>query len=249
MAAAARYQNLQTVPRVKRIEDPPLSLLIPGSMSLPRPAPAKRHLVDRHRRQVASASAHRAGALLQYRRSRQPVSRPRARAGVAGRHRRLSHPSLIFVMLDELGYLPVRAGRRPVAVPPDQPALRAHLDHRHHQSRLRRMVVACSATPKMTTALARPPHASLRHRRDRQRKLALQEPRLTVQTRLAPHRTALAPAAQPRPAPPRRALPSAPFTRGFWTPILGPFLAPIENFNPRCGLLLHADHGRLFGAD
>ena len=35
MAAAARYQNLQTVPRVKRIEDQPLSLLIPGSMSLP----------------------------------------------------------------------------------------------------------------------------------------------------------------------------------------------------------------------
>ena len=41
MAAAARYQNLQTVPRVKRIEDPPLSLLIPGSMSLPRPAVGK----------------------------------------------------------------------------------------------------------------------------------------------------------------------------------------------------------------
>ena len=30
----------------------------------------------------------------------------------------------------------------------------------------------------------------------------------------APHRTALAPAAQPRPAPPGRALPSAPFTKG-----------------------------------
>jgi hypothetical protein len=41
VAAAARYQNLQTVPRVKRIEDPPLSLLIPGSMSLPRLAWAK----------------------------------------------------------------------------------------------------------------------------------------------------------------------------------------------------------------
>jgi hypothetical protein len=41
MAAAARYQNLQTVPGAKRIENPPLSLLIPGSMSLPRPAPAK----------------------------------------------------------------------------------------------------------------------------------------------------------------------------------------------------------------
>jgi DNA replication protein DnaC len=36
--------------------------------------------------------------------------------------------------------------------------------------------------PKMTTALARPPHPSLRHRRDRQRKLALQEPRLILQT-------------------------------------------------------------------
>ena len=41
MAAAARYQNPQTVPRVKRIEDPPLSLLIPGSMSLPRRASEK----------------------------------------------------------------------------------------------------------------------------------------------------------------------------------------------------------------
>lgn len=41
VAAAARYQNLQTVPRVKRIEDSPLSLLIPGSMSLPRLAWAK----------------------------------------------------------------------------------------------------------------------------------------------------------------------------------------------------------------
>lgn len=29
--------------------------------------------------------------------------------------------------------------RRAVAVPSDQPALRAHLDHRHHQPRLRRM--------------------------------------------------------------------------------------------------------------
>ena len=47
MAAAARYQNLQTVPRVKRIEDPPLSLLIPGSMSLPRPASASHGSLQR----------------------------------------------------------------------------------------------------------------------------------------------------------------------------------------------------------
>ena len=45
---------------------------------------------------------------------------------------------------------------------------------------------------------ARPPHSPLRPRRDRQRKLALQEPRLTrEQSQLK--RTALAPAAQPRP--------------------------------------------------
>src|SRR5271170_2149040 len=46
------------------------------------------------------------------------------------------------------------------------------------------------------------------------REPALQKPRLTDQRRLHLTEPALAPAAQPRPAPPGRALPSAPFTRG-----------------------------------
>src|SRR5271155_2198206 len=57
---------------------------------------------------------------------------------------------LDFIILDELGYLTaiakqssvaLRTVRRPVAVPPDQPPLRAYIDHRHHQSRLRRMAL------------------------------------------------------------------------------------------------------------
>ncbi len=98
---------------------------------------------------------------------------------------------LDFIILDELGYLKAiakqssvafRAIGRPVAVPPDQPPLRAHLDHRHHQSRLRRMAQRLRRSQN-DYRIARSPHAPLRHRRDRQRELALQEPRLS---RLAP---------------------------------------------------------------
>ena len=46
-----------------------------------------------------------------------------------------------FVILDELGYLLLRPGRRAAALPPHEPALRAHLDRHHHQPRLRRMAV------------------------------------------------------------------------------------------------------------
>ena len=40
-----------------------------------------------------------------------------------------------FIVLDELGYLP--SVRRPAPIPPHQPALRAHLNYRHHEPRLR----------------------------------------------------------------------------------------------------------------
>jgi DNA replication protein DnaC len=56
-----------------------------------------------------------------------------------------------LVVLDELGYLPF-AQARSAAVPPDRPALRANLNSRHHQPRLRRMAVGLG-DPKMTTAL------------------------------------------------------------------------------------------------
>ena len=100
---------------------------------------------------------------------------PRRPPGTA---RRLSHPPrLRHPRRTRLS--PLRSGRRAVAVPSRQPALRAHLDRRHHQPRLRRMAERLWRSEDDDRA-ARPPHPSLRHRRDRQRKLALQEPRLSA---------------------------------------------------------------------
>src|SRR6185312_7907124 len=67
--------------------------------------------------------------------------------------------------------------RRPAVVPPDQPPLRADLGDYDHQSRLRRMAVGFWRRQNDRSP-SRPPHTSLRHRRDRQRELAVQEPRL-----------------------------------------------------------------------
>ena len=91
-----------------------------------------------------------------------------------------------FAVLDELGYLPfAQSGGQP-ALPPDQPSLRTHLNYRHHQSRLWRMaerIRRCQNDHR----LARSAHPPLRHCRDRQRELALQEPRLRTQAaRIAP---------------------------------------------------------------
>ena len=83
-----------------------------------------------------------------------------------------------FVILDELGYLPFRSGRRAAALPSDEPALRAHLDRHHHQPRLRRMAIRLRR-PQDDHSAARSPHPPLRDHRDRQRELALQEPLLT----------------------------------------------------------------------
>ncbi len=70
-----------------------------------------------------------------------------------------------FVILDELGYLPFAPGRWPAAVPPDEPALRAHLDHRHHQPRFRRMALRLRR-PQDDHSPARPPDPPLRDHRN-----------------------------------------------------------------------------------
>ena len=185
--------------------------------------PGRRH---RHR-QDASGDRDRAElyprriarTLLQHRRSGQPA-RGRGAGRPPGTARRLSHPPRLR-RPRRARLSAVRPGRRAAAVPHRQPALRAHLGDRHHQSRLRRMAERLRR-PEDDHRTARPPHPPLRHRRDRQRQLALQEPRLTITPQ-----PALAPAAQPRPAPPARALPPPRRSRGskldadggqFWKP-------------------------------
>ena len=135
----------------------------------------KTHSGDRHRAKLHPRRSAR--ALLHHRRSRQPA-RGRGARRASGPHRRLSHPH--GLRHPRRTRLPaVRPGRRPASLPPRQPALRAHLDPRHHQSRLRRMAERVRRSQDDHGA-ARSSHPSLRHRRDRQRELALQEPRLSV---------------------------------------------------------------------
>ena len=106
-----------------------------------------------------------------------------ARTGRAGRL--AEHlMRLDFVVLDELGYLPVCPVRRAAPVPPDQQALRTDFGHRHYQHNLRRMADSLRRRTDDHRA-ARPPHPSLRHRRNRQRELAPQNPRLSPAETLA----------------------------------------------------------------
>ena len=85
-----------------------------------------------------------------------------------------------FVILDELGYLPfAQAGGQLLFHLMSRP-LQAHLDHRHHQPRFRRMALRLRR-PQDDHSAARPPDPPLRDHRDRQRELALQEPLLTRQ--------------------------------------------------------------------
>ena len=115
-----------------------------GRRRIHRPAAQRRPRRGTGHRQDASGHRHRAKlhpsriarSLLHHRRS---VNQLEAE-GRAGRQVRLADylTRLDFVILDELGYLP---SRRPAGScsPPDQPSLRARLNHRHDQPRLRRM--------------------------------------------------------------------------------------------------------------
>ena len=84
---------------------------------------------------------------------------------------------LDLVVLDELGYLPLAQAGGQLPVPSGQQALRAHLGDHHHQPGLRRMAQRVRRRQDDHGA-PRPAHPPLRHRRDRQRQLAAQEPQL-----------------------------------------------------------------------
>src|SRR5665213_2559010 len=73
---------------------------------------------------------------------------------------------------------------RPVVVPPDQQTLRKYLAADHHQSGLRRLAASVRRRQN-DNRHARSADPPLRHHRDRQRQLALQEPRITPFTPLA----------------------------------------------------------------
>ena len=102
----------------------------------------------------------------------------------AGRQGRIADHlcRLDFVVLDELGYLPfAQAGGQLLFHLVSRLYEQTSVD-RHHQPRLRRMARRLRRRQDDHRA-PRPPDPPLRHRRDRQRKLALQEPRLRPRSR------------------------------------------------------------------
>ena len=102
VAAAARYQNLQTVPRVKRIEDPPLSLADTRQYVAASTGTGKTHLAI-----AIARSCIRAGSRGRFFNTVDLVNRLEAE-GRSGRQGRLADylTRLDLIVLDELGYLP-----------------------------------------------------------------------------------------------------------------------------------------------
>ena len=160
--------------------------------------------------------------------------------GRAGRQGRLADylTRLDFVILDELGYLPFAQAGGQLLFHTGQPPLRAYLGDRHHQSRLRRMAERLRR-PKDDHCTARSPHPPLRHRRDRQRQLALQEPRLTPH--LPPRACTGGSTGTPR-APLRQPRHGHSATRG------SPLWTTGTSRSPK-GSILDADRGSIFNAD
>ena len=124
----------------------------------------------------------------------------------------------------------IRPGRRPASIPFDQQALRAHFDHRHHQSRVRRMANRLRRRQDDHRA-ARQAHPSLRDRRNWKRVLALQKPLSKLKPKSPITRTwfALCNPGQ------RRAIQVLIVNMGgqFWTPIRGQLSAPIDKLAKR----------------
>jgi hypothetical protein len=155
-----------------------------------------------HRRSLGSYPRPRAGTLLQPGRSRQS-----ARTGkkAAGRSGRLSRKLLRYdlIVIDELGYLPFsQSGGQ----------LLFHLISKLYEN-TSLLITIISPSPigatvrrRQNDSHARSPDAPLRHHRDRQRQLALQEPRITSRSPLAARRDRLC-SAMREAAPPLSALP------------------------------------------
>ena len=148
---------------------------LPGGQAQHRAGRRHRHRQDpsRRRHRALLHPQGRPGPLLQRRRPGQPP-RGRAPRRTPGPHRgpartpRLRHPRRTRLPA-------LRPGRRAAALPPHEPAPRAHLYRHHHHPRLRRMAIRLRR-PQDDHRAARPSHPSLRDHRDRQRELALQEP-------------------------------------------------------------------------
>ena len=172
-------------------------------------------------------------------RGRTPLRTPRPYRGPT-RPTRLRHPRRTWLSA-------LRSGRRPAAVPPDEPALRAHLDHRHHQPRFQRMALRLRR-PQDDHSPARPPDPPLRDHRDRQRELALQEPLLTgrrpcLRPACPGGSTGLTYTSSPRGFAPRTA-------RRYTKPLGSPLLTTgTTSAVPLRGSILHADRGSILDAD
>ena len=208
--------------RMKRVVDCLFTRQNPGAMSLSRPA--------RARPICASAMASSGHSRPRQRdvssncRSRQSARTGESRPAAAGGFREFA--ALDLIVIDELGYLPFsQSGGH----------LLFHLISKlyentsiidHDQSRLRRLADRFRRRQD-DHRVARPAHASLRHRRDRQRELALQEPLLTFK------RPFLTPPRSPRLHNPDQ------FRRGERYP----------SCKPEGGSILDADRGSILRAD
>ena len=179
-ARSIKYQlTIAKLPLAKELADfvfkgtpitRPWSAILPPAASAPNSATS----CWRAKPKRASSPCHRDRSLLQW--CPRPVLQCR-RFGQPARSREPQRPGLR--RLSDPHRLPaVCPVRWPATPPPDLSSLRTQLDHRDRQSRFRRM-----AERQNDCGFARPAHSPLRYRREWERKLALQKPRLIFQSR------------------------------------------------------------------